>query len=619
MSTQRDQNSLHKALIPVIALIAIFPLILHGCSCGHDFSFHLMSWFDAARQFRHGDLHPQWAFSPAYNAGEPRFVFYPPLSWSLGASIGLLLRTLPGITENAAWNAAPVVYTWLVLTLSGWTMYRLARHFASSGAALIAVALYMTNPYMLFTAYERTAFAELLAAAWLPLLVHAVIRPRPSLRGIAIPLALLWLTNAPAAVIGSYSLALLALLRLIASSLAAVRRHRASELRVRAAQPRQRVPIRLFASEGVIPYLRPRLHFALTVLAGTGLGLLLAAFYIVPAAYERQYVQIAMAVIPHLRVQDNFIFHHFIGPEAVFHNQVLHTASTIAVLLEAVAAVLLGANYHLSRIPEGTTNAAAVPVRAFAVLLGVICFLLTPWSLPIWNQAPEAAFLQFPWRALSIVGILVSVAAAGVLTRVQWKPFAGSAVALIAGILLVLPASGIFRQGCDATVAPSALLSAFESSHGTDPTDEYTPVTADNDALAQSNPPYWLADTPEAAPPAGATSGPAPASLELRLPHPADLILNLRAYPAWTVILDGEPDLQRLNRDDGLIALPLPAGVSIMNLQYTRLPDQKLGEIFSLVGLGLLVASALPPRWRSHVRFQPASATSGAKALVSEE
>ena len=75
---QRDR--LPYLLIPLAACIAIFPLILHGCSCGHDFDFHLLNWMEAAHQFTHGNLHPHWAFTPAYDAGEPRFVFYPPLS-----------------------------------------------------------------------------------------------------------------------------------------------------------------------------------------------------------------------------------------------------------------------------------------------------------------------------------------------------------------------------------------------------------------------------------------------------------------------------------------------------------------------------------------------------------
>ena len=68
---------LHYLIIPLAALIAILPPILQGCSCGHDFDFHLLNWFEAAHQFTHGNLHPTWAYTPAWNAGEPRFIFYP--------------------------------------------------------------------------------------------------------------------------------------------------------------------------------------------------------------------------------------------------------------------------------------------------------------------------------------------------------------------------------------------------------------------------------------------------------------------------------------------------------------------------------------------------------------
>ena len=204
-------------LIPLAALIAVMPLIHHGCSCGHDFDFHLVNWFEAAKQFGHGNLYPHWAYTPAFNAGEPRFVFYPPLSWILGALLGLLLTHLPGVSEAAGWSAVPILFTWIALTLSGLTFYRLARTFAGPNTALLAATLYLANPYMLFTAYERTAYGELLAAPWIPLLFHAILRDRVTIPRIALPVALLWLTNAPAAVMGCYTLALLAVIRLIAT------------------------------------------------------------------------------------------------------------------------------------------------------------------------------------------------------------------------------------------------------------------------------------------------------------------------------------------------------------------------------------------------------------------
>src|SRR5580698_3883835 len=174
----------HRIVIPLAALFAIHPLIVHGCSCGHDFDFHLLNWMEAARQFSHGNLHPHWAFTPAFNAGEPRFVFYPPISWYLGALLGLILTHLPGVSEAAGWTAAPILFTWIALSASGLTMHRLAREFATSNIALIAATLYLVNPYMLFTAYERTAYAELLAAVWMPLLLLGILRVRVTIGGI---------------------------------------------------------------------------------------------------------------------------------------------------------------------------------------------------------------------------------------------------------------------------------------------------------------------------------------------------------------------------------------------------------------------------------------------------
>src|SRR6201999_38080 len=106
-----------------------------------------------------------------------------PASWILGALLSLVLP----------FRAVPIAFTWIALSLAGLAMFRLARSLAAAPIALIASAIYLANPYMLFTAFERTAYGELLAAAWLPLLVVAALRERPRITAIAVPIALLWL------------------------------------------------------------------------------------------------------------------------------------------------------------------------------------------------------------------------------------------------------------------------------------------------------------------------------------------------------------------------------------------------------------------------------------------
>ena len=85
----------------------------------------------------------------------------------------------------------------------------------------------------------------------------------------------------------------------------------------------------------------------MTTSAGTVLGLALAAFYLLPAAYEQRFVQVNMAVIPGMRPADHFLF-HCMGSSSfddLFHDQVVRIASLIALAMLAAVAAALVANF----------------------------------------------------------------------------------------------------------------------------------------------------------------------------------------------------------------------------------------------------------------------------------
>ena len=664
LSMQRDR--LPYLIIPLAALLATLPLLLQGCSCGHDLDFHLLSWQEAARQFAHGNLHPRWAFTPAYGAGEPRFIFYPPLSWTLGALLTLaaahlqpLLANLPGLhrlTPKQAFAQTPAAFTFLALTAAGLAMLRLARRHTSPALATLAATVYLANPYTLFTAYERTAYAELLAAALFPLLLAGLLpwsetflipreplikallfflpfraqrgtcflsgpteirrldqnlpgsaripssnaagltQARPSetaslarwdwrsevqrlqptrrpILALALPLALLWLTNAPAAVIGSYTLAFLVLIRLLPL------------LRSRATRPAAKA-------------------LAARALAATALALSLAAFYIVPAVYERPWVQIRMAVLPGLRPDDNTLFH--LTPDAG-HDLVLHTASTLAVLFLAVSFAALAATLlrhrgqgrahalqlaqHLSHNPD-LQNPDPKPGICVPALLALttlaIAFLLTPASLPLWHHLPELAFLQFPWRLLALLAPIAVLALALSLPKFHLRALPQAAFALLLPAALIAPAFHTFHQPCDPEDTPQARYDLFHSPAGDDPTDEYTPIAADNDSLRPNNPPFRLLpntlldDTP---PSPAELPGPAPTSLNFVLQTPAKLVLNLREYPLWRVENEGKIDPDRSPRADGLLTIPLPTGPVHLTITAATPAPELAADALSAVAL----------------------------------
>jgi hypothetical protein len=551
----RFSSQIRSLLITCTALIAACVLFVRGNSCGHDFDFHLLSWMEVARAWHAGLLYPHWVQDANYGAGEPRLIFYPPASWLLGALLGIV----------TSWHAAPVLFVLLALLTAGSSMYLLTREWAPPEAATFAACLYVANPYAMFVAYERSAFGELLAAAWLPLMVLFALRRSGSVAPLGLSVAALWLTNSPAAVIGSYLLAVLAL--------------------------------GMWIAEG-----RP--WPALRAVGGMVLGLGLAAFYIVPAAFQQRWVQIERAITPGMRVEDSFLFAHTAN---AFHDQVLRTASWILVVEFAGACV---AAYLAWKKRAG--GSARIVLTA---MLPFILLLQLPASEVIWKYAPHLKFLQFPWRwlmALSVAGC--ALAGRAVVRQFRWR-------VLVAGIMIAAMAIGsslLFFQPCDDEDAVTAQLAGFRLGQGTEGTDEYTPVRVDNAAVQQHLPlvrvlrsaqddtaddtpadnPEWRAGDP----------GSIAAQVDARrrngehwivsvvTPETGYAVLRLMDYPSWRVTVDGQPVKSRPLREDGLMAVPVNAGSHVVEVQWAATRDVVAGRAVSAIALLALAVVAMRER-----------------------
>ena len=164
------------------------------------------------------------------------------------------------------------------------------------------------------------------------------------------------------------------------------------------------------------------------------------------AAWQRRYVQVWQATTDEASIGHNFLFEHTgTSSDALLHDQVLHTASLIAVILLIATAAALVAVFIRRK---SATEEATFPALPLSILAAGIAFLLTPLSAPLWNHAPEAAFLQFPWRLLAILAPVFALSVAAALDRLPMRltTIAVAAVALLT--LLTLPAYHVFRQEC---------------------------------------------------------------------------------------------------------------------------------------------------------------------------
>src|SRR5438132_14397878 len=117
--------------IGAAAFAVEIPFFFRGTPSGHDVEFHLYSWLEVLSQWKQGIVYPRWAALAHFAYGEPRFIFYPPASWTLGA---VLISIFP-------WTIVPAIYIWLALVAAGESMFFLARLWLSQRDATFAACL----------------------------------------------------------------------------------------------------------------------------------------------------------------------------------------------------------------------------------------------------------------------------------------------------------------------------------------------------------------------------------------------------------------------------------------------------------------------------------------------
>jgi len=514
------------------AFAVVLPFIFWGNPSGHDFEFHVNSWMEVLNQWKHGIVYPRWAALAHYGYGEARFIFYPPASWMVGATLGALLP----------WTAVPAVYVWVALTLSGCSMFLLARRWLNRKDAIFAAALYAANPYYIVIVYWRSAFAELLAGALIPLLFLFVLRLEERGRGAIIPLALIiaaaWLTNAPAAVMVNYSVALLVVVLAIA---------------------RRSPRILLYGGAAVL------------------LGAALASFYIFPAAYEAKWVNISEVLAPGVRPQDNFLFTTINNADHNRFNLLVSLVATVEIIVLAVATFFS----RRWRRPS--------PIWWILVAWGAAATLLMfSLTAPAWDHLLKLRFVQLPWRWLVCLNVAFSLLVM-VAFRRWWTRL------LVCVVLLTVVAYAWHRvqpPWWDTAADINEMLDNQQEGSGYEGVDEYVPADADASEIKQDAPPV-------------AVEGSAKAQVHVQhwdpelkvftadLREPGRLLLRLFNYPAWQVQINGRVASKETQELTGQMIIPVDAGDNHVEIRFVRTWDRTLGGVISGVTLLLVLAASV--------------------------
>jgi len=531
----------------VIAALSVVPFFLHIPSTPsgrvvtlrllltHDLNEHLVVMEQFDKSLRSGVLYPRWLPDVNGEYGNAWTNFYPPLCYYLASAIHAVVGD---------WAATVAVLCVVAMAASGIAFYILSRVFYGRAASAIGASLYILLPYHVLDLYWRGALPELLGFVYLPLLIYFAFRlgnggKLVDYTGLGLTYGLYVMTHLPIGYLMSYVL----------------------------------------AGYAIVWSLREkRSVIFLRIAGGMGLGLLVCAIYLLPAALEAKYAHEATSAIfpydnsylPALPPRDNF-------GDTLNHSFMLQ-ALALAISLIALRAMrhAKGESKLVSRSPAGL----------WAVLGVSATLMVTSLSFYVSKLIPRTDLVAFPWRWLAIAGLFTSLLVAAAIDSLSVSAVGRTRrMAYLAAILFVACVNVWFtaQRVIGATLVNTSTRNASKLVEAS-----YTPKGA---TLPQN-----LADTPRVVidPEGGGAEilrwDPQHREVHLKVSEPSRVRLKTYNFPGWVARVDGQPALM-LSDKDGVQLIEVPPGVHRIEVSLVNTPTRTLGALLS--ALGLLVAIGL--------------------------
>jgi hypothetical protein len=523
----------------IAALIAVLPA--RADFWGHDLAWHAARIAEWHRAVGDGVLVPRFLPDVYWGHGGPVMAFTPPFPYLVTEGLNLL-------------GAGPIRALGLAMALAlaggAAALYALTRGLLGRAGAAVAAAAYALAPYRLLDAWVRAAYPELVATAILPVLLlcarRAAERRSPgAVAALAAAVAAVALTHAPSTVIG----------------------------------------LPLAVAYGVLYLPAGTRRAALLALAGGfGLGVGLAAFYVVPAYLEQDATSFA-------RWQT--IYHwgkHFTSLGALVQPRWGYggdgtgaDAMSLQIGWVHLCALLGGVGLAWRAAPALRREA-----RFWLGAVAIAIFLVLPASRLVWDTVPLLSSILFPWRLLVVPALAASL-------------LLGALVSLAAGHARLAAAGGAVLLCCVAYAGYAKAPPPRETDA------DFTPAAL---ARGQGADAMWIPRAARRSPPPGPrvelTRGAGHAEVLADRTHhlrasveteePAPLHVRIFAFPGWRARIDGAATAWRTDPESGDILVDVPAGRHEVRLDFGATPTRRAGELVSLLALVLGAAGLLV--WR---------------------
>lgn len=509
----------------LLSLFTLRPIFYEGFFSMHD-DTQVGRVVAMGKAIRNGQFPVRWVSDLGFGYGYPIFNFYGPLPYYAGGAVYAL---------GASGLTATKVMMGIGIIAAGLGMFLLTKPVFGMTGALLSSVLYLYAPYHAVQIYVRGAVGEFWAYAFVPLILLGLLKKNPLLMGLGI-----------FAVVTSHTImGYVSVLALTASLLLGT------------GAPRKAT--------------------------GFGLvyGLLLSAFFWLPAVFEKSYTSIDSQIGPTAAYWDHYVclgqlwnsLWGFAGTAVGCIDGMSFRLGKPHIIL-ALAGIVL---YLRTRITKTQTLPSLVP---WAFYLGIISlYLMLEVSFPVWKVIPNAAYMQYPWRLLLFSALSLSILGGSIP-----KYFKNTGLRIAIMVVFVLGLIAVYAK----LFMPQTFISANAQSYETEEelrfrvsqvSHEYLP----EDLIRPKNSTEIIRDTIEQRPEYSLKTLRETETYGMyRFVSDDEQVVTIhKAYfPGWTYIINSQTVTPVIT--SGLPQVIIPEGESTLEIRFRNTWVRIVGNVLSM-------------------------------------
>ena len=543
-------DAVYLILIILLSILLILPFSHQGFFPTHDGEWAVVRLTDMYRELKEFQLPPRYSGNLNFGYGYPLFNFAYPFPYYLG----FILKAVGfGFVDSIKILFAASV------PLSGIGMYYLSKYIWNSRySGFNSAILYMFLPYRLVDLYVRGSLGESLSFVYFPLIIlsfyniYNLKNIKISVLSLAFFIAFLIMTHNIMAVFFA--------------------------------------PIIFFCL--LLTFLSRKYKSLFFGLTGSITGVLMAAFFWIPALIEKQFVSLSINPIADrslyfVNIIDLFKYSwgYGIPTDSDAFTYQIGLAHTIGLIF--VLGIIL---YKIRKREQSTFIAVSI---IFCLLFYIM--MLFRQSHLIWEILPLFKDINYPWTMLAVIGFLMSLCI-GYIINIPKTRMLGL-ILLVFSVISLLPfahPSEYVNRGDDFYLTNDAT------------------TTSSNEFM-----PLWVKEKPvirhsekiEILSGEGEISGLFVSSKQIgfsaQIKKQAKIRVNTIYYPGWTANVDNKVNLIDYKNNKGLMEISIPPGLHMVTFTFGETRLRMIANVISILSLFIFLSyflNSLRKSRETHIR-----------------